>query len=142
MPVRVLFRWCSGLSIQFAKGNPCCMQAAHPVNPGAWGSRSRAKVDPFQRRPMIHSGRPKNQLFEILCTSSNIAADQVRVVLLEFCGTEGVAREDALPESGSESLDLRFEVLSHIFVRPMGDVAGISPGRMFSRRGAGRIKEA
>jgi hypothetical protein len=51
---------------------------------------------------------------EVLDTAIDIAADIIRVVLLEFDGRYDVARQDTIAETRGEAFNLRFNAFSHI----------------------------
>ena len=70
----------------------------------------------------------------------DVAADQVGVHFFEGGRGENVTGEDAVPESRSETLYLRFEGFQHVNVGAVGDVA-VGPGDVLPCWSAGGIEE-
>jgi len=65
-------------------------------------------------------GGAEEELAQIHGAAGDIATDQVSVHLFESGRGENVTDEDAIPESRSETLDLRFEGIEHIDAGAVG----------------------
>src|SRR5436305_7692288 len=93
----------------------------------ASAGRGRARADEEAR---IRRGvgierreRAGDELHEVVRAAADVAADEVRVVRFVLRAVSGVARQDAVAEAGSESLDLRLDGLAHVLGRPVRHMA-------------------
>ena len=86
------------------------------------------------------AGRTKKKLTDIHDAASNVAADEIRVHVLEVGGRKDAARQYAITEAGSEALNLVFEFLQHVDSRSVGHMA-VSPCRVLTRGSARTIEK-
>src|SRR5689334_18711282 len=98
--------------------------AAHAVHASAGRRRCRAQKHAWIRRGVrIPAGdRAGEQLAQIGDASGDRTADVIGVLALEIARCRDVPRKDAVPEAGSESLDLSFDVSCEIDSRSSGYV--------------------
>src|ERR1700732_278308 len=123
------------------KGFFCGVVAAHAVDSGAGGRGGGAEINVAGGGGVMTPRRAEEKLAEIEGAAGDVAADEVGVHFFEGGGGKDAAGENAIAESGSEALDLRFECFEHVDGGTVGDVA-VGPGGVLPCRGAGRIEEA
>ena len=86
-------------------------------------------------------GGTEKELAEIYGAAGDVAADQVRVHVLEGAWGKDAAGENAIAKAGGETLDLRFERIEHVDSGTVGDVA-VGPCNVLPCRSARGIEEA
>jgi hypothetical protein len=110
------------------------------VDGSAREGRGAAEVEPGERGRVGRElrQRAEDDLAQPVASTTDVAADQVRVACLQVGRAEHVAGEDAVAEAGREALHLRLHALGHdrrrgrpvdavlraVRVRPRGVLAG------------------
>src|SRR5271155_855552 len=103
-------------------------------------SRCGANVN-IARRCCIMSPRgPKQKLADVHGPARDITSYKVRVHALEICGSKNATRQNTVAKAGSETLDLIFQFLKHVYRRSMRHMA-VRPRRMFVRRSSRLIEK-
>ena len=118
------------------------MKTAHAMDSAARGSGGGAKVNAGKRGAVGRCGEDGTgkELPEGGGAAGDIAAGKVGVPCLEAGGAHDVACEDAIPETGGESLDLPLDAAGHVEDGAEGDVA-VGPEGVLAGGGAGGIEE-
>ncbi len=73
-------------------------------------------------------------------SARDVASYEVSVHALKICGREDSPRQDAIAEAGREAIDLIFEVVKHVYLRPIRHMT-IGPGCVFACRGPCAIEK-
>src|SRR5262245_53748816 len=104
--------------------------------PTRW-CRGRADVQPLYRCGVRYQSQrgPCDVLAQVLDPAGDIAADVIRVILLESRRCHDMSRQDAVTKARGKALDLGLDASCHVVCRRMGHVA-IGPGGVFVSWGA------
>src|SRR5579863_9677686 len=94
-----------------------------------------ANVYVARRCGVMSPRRSKQKLTNVHGPASDIAAYEVRIHALKVGGREHTPRQDAVAEAGSETLNLVFQFLQHVYSGSVRHMA-VSPGRVLARRRA------
>src|SRR5690606_18593802 len=108
------------------------MVSAHAVNSAAGGRGGGTEINVAQGGP-VRTGahdRTGEELIEAGGSAVDVAADVVRIVSFHLRGVHGVAGENRVAETGSESFDLPFDNRSPVDAAAVRDMT-ISPSCVF-----------
>ena len=128
-------------ALQEFDGLFCGVVPAHAVDAGAWWRGGGADIDFARRRCVMAARGAEEELAEIYGAAADVAADQVRVHVLEGAWGKDAAGENAIAKAGGETFDLRFERVEHIDSGAVGDVT-VGPCDVLPCRSARGIEEA
>src|SRR5262245_60274287 len=119
------------------------MVTAHAVNAAAGRCRRGTNEHAFRRHCIRgqSKGWPSNDLSQVLNAAANIAADVIGIVFFEIRRRHDMSMQDAITESGRETLDLRLDAISHVDLRIARHMT-VSPSRMLAGRCASLIEQA
>src|SRR5437762_9303033 len=112
------------------------------MRPAAGWGRRRADEDAGVRgRVRIAADRrPGPELAEILEAAEDVAADEVRIVVLDLGRSPGRNRQDPVPGARGEALDLAQDRLGHVDPRAVRDVT-VGPDGVLALRRARWIEQ-
>src|SRR5690242_19093924 len=115
------------------------MITAHAMHAASrWGG-CRTQINVPCRGGVVTPCRSKQKLTKVHRAACNVASHQVRIHAFELLRRERSPRQSALAEARSKALNLNFQSLEHVYLRPVGDVT-ISPRRVFACGGARGIE--
>src|SRR2546421_9793279 len=112
------------------------------MNASARRSRRRTKINSAQRRSIRSrtENRSRDELPQIRGAAVNVAAREIRIQFFQIGRAHFVARQNAIAETGSEPLDLRFDFVGDVDLRSEWHVR-IGPKRVLTTRGARFVKK-